>query len=142
MLRLAALDAEDLGVLSVHLQDAIIRVRDIHYSRRAQRLTLFANRFAWEAAITSPVGGYQRRRSAITLDRITAARSQRIMTGEPDGVLSLLALQFEAAEEPSGTIVLRFAGGGEIRLDAECIEVRLDDIGAVWSTRNLPEHDR
>ena len=141
MLRLAALDAEDLGIFSLHLQDAIVRVRDLHYSRRAQRLTLFANRFAWEAAISSPVGDDQRRRAALTLDRITAARSLGIMTGEPDGVLSLLALQFEPGVEPSGAIVLRFAGGGEIRLEAECIEARLDDIGAVWSTRNRPDHE-
>jgi Protein of unknown function (DUF2948) len=142
LLKLAAFDAEDLGVLSAHLQDAIIRVRDIHFYRRSKRLTLFANRFAWEAAAASPVGDYQRRRSAVTFDRITNARSQRIVTGEPDGVLSLLSIVFEEAEPPSGILVLAFSGGGEIRLAAECVEARLDDIGAIWSTKNLPGHER
>jgi hypothetical protein len=142
MLKLAAFDAEDLGVLSAHVQDAIVRVRDIHYSRSLKRLTLFANRFAWEAAAASPIGGYQRRRAAVTFDRIASARSQWIITGEPDGVLSLLAIAFESADPPSGAIALKFSGGGEIRLSVECIEARLDDIGAIWSTRSLPSHER
>jgi hypothetical protein len=58
----------------------------------------------------------------------------------PDAVLDLLALTFRPSEPPSGTLVLALAGGGEIHLDVECIEVRLTDLGAAWSTDHRPHH--
>jgi hypothetical protein len=55
-------------------------------------------------------------------------------------VLELLAMTFEPAEEPSGVLTLLFAGGGAIRLEVECIEAELRDLGAAWRTRLKPEH--
>ena len=52
----------------------------------------------------------------------------------------LLAVTFEPAEEPSGTLTLQFAGGGAIRLQVECIEAELRDLGAAWATRSKPQH--
>ena len=57
-----------------------------------------------------------------------------------DAVLSLLAVTFEPADEPSGTLTLHFAGGGAVRLLVECVEAELRDLGAAWSTRVKPEH--
>jgi hypothetical protein len=49
-------------------------------------------------------------------------------------------MTFEPAEEPSGVLTLLFAGGGAIRLEVECIEAELRDLGAAWRTRLKPEH--
>ena len=49
-LKLAALDAEDLEILSAHLQDAILKVRDLHWLPSEKRFVLEMNRFAWETA--------------------------------------------------------------------------------------------
>ena len=42
---------------------------------------------------------------------------------------------------PAGVIELRFAGGGTVRLEVECIEVRLEDLGAAWAAAAKPEHE-
>jgi hypothetical protein len=52
-----------------------------------------------------------------------------------------MTISFIAGEEPSGTIVLSFSGGGRISLEVECIEARLADLGPAWTTSNLPSHD-
>ena len=52
----------------------------------------------------------------------------------------MLALTFETAEEPSGAITLHFAGGGAVRLEVECIEAELRDLGAAWRARSKPVH--
>ena len=53
----------------------------------------------------------------------------------------MLAIRFVLEDAPAGEIELNFAGGATIRLKVECIEAALNDLGAVWETRTLPEHD-
>ncbi len=48
MLKLAALDAEDLAVLSAHMQDALVRAGDLAFNRSRQQFALVANRYAWD----------------------------------------------------------------------------------------------
>jgi hypothetical protein len=49
LLRLLALDQEDLAIVSAHLQDAVVRVGDIAYLPKERRFALLARRFDWEA---------------------------------------------------------------------------------------------
>jgi hypothetical protein len=138
-LKLIALDTEDLRVLSCHLQDAVIRVEDMAYIKDEMRFAALASRFDWECAQRA-AGDYQRRHSGLRFERVTGAQVQGIDLKNKDAVLSLLAVTFEPAEEPSGTLTLHFAGGGAVRLQVECVEAELRDLGAAWSTRVKPEH--
>jgi hypothetical protein len=138
-LKLIALDAEDLRVLSCHLQDAVIRVEDMAYIRDEMRFAALASRFDWECAARA-AGEYQRRHSGLRFERVRSAQVQGIDLNNKDAVLSLLAVTFEPADEPSGTLTLHFAGGGAVRLQVECVEAELRDLGAAWSTRVKPEH--
>lgn len=141
-LKLIALDPEDLRVLSCHLQDAVIRVEDMAYIKDEMRFAALASRFDWECA-ERPAGEYQRRRAGVRFERVMGAQVQGVDIKQKDAVLSLLAITFEpAAEPPSGTLTLHFAGGGAVRLQVECIEAELRDLGAAWSTRVKPEHAR
>jgi hypothetical protein len=141
-LKLAALDEEDLLVLSAHVQDAILRVGDLIWSPSAHRFALAMNRFAWET-----VDGerrkvpYQRRRAAMHFDRVIAVKSVGIDRSLPNAILSLLAVEFTAGDAPAGEVRLLFAGGCEIRLSVECIEAQLADLGAAWQTNARPAHD-
>ena len=54
VLKLTALDADDLAVISAQMQDAVILAGDIRYLRRAGKLALVANRFAWDEAGRRP----------------------------------------------------------------------------------------
>jgi len=41
---------------------------------------------------------------------------------------------------PDGTVELAFAGGGTIRLAVECLEARMQDLGAAWAAKATPAH--
>ena len=139
-LKLIALDAEDLRILSGHLQDAVIRVGDMAYLKEGMRFAAIANRFDWEGAVKSKDDEFQRRRTGLRFERVKSAQVQGIDLKKKDLVLVLLAVAFEPGDEPEGTLILHFAGGGAIRLGVECIEAELRDLGAVWSTQHKPEH--
>ena len=140
-LRLIALDADDLAVLSAYVQDAVLKVGDMSWMRREKRFILAMNRFAWDA-----LGGsrrkrdYQRRRAALHFARVESIRSVGIDRAVPETVLELLAVRFEPREEPSGDVLLDFAGGATVRLSVECLEVQLTDLGPTWSTAHVPRH--
>lgn len=137
-LKLAALDAEDLAVLSAHLQDAVLKVGAMHYLPVEQRFAVTLNRFDWLETDMKP---YRRRQSALVLDRVSGVRSQCIKRDAEDAILELLAIEFCQGDAPSGHIELIFAGGGAVRLEVECIEARLADLGPAWETGCQPAHD-
>ena len=55
-------------------------------------------------------------------------------------MLNLLAVQFEETEAPSGVVHLTFSGGGMLRLDVECLEAELADLGPAWTASACPAH--
>lgn len=147
-LKLMAVDEEDLGILSAHCQDAVVRGADVTYRIGERRFVLVLNRFVWEketARRRSPFRSraeHERRRSVLHFDRVTAVSSRGLSKDDPDAVLALLAVLFHPADAPSGTVELVFAGGAAIRLSVECIEAQLADVGGAWSTPSRPDHER
>lgn len=135
-LKLLALDAEDLDVISATTQDAIVRVGDMGYAQGDKRFALLMNRYAWEE------GGKkgQRKRTALHFDRVEAVQAAGFNPEARDGVLDLLAIRFTPGNDPAGTIELSFAGGGSVRLTVECLEARLQDLGVAWAAKQKPEH--
>jgi hypothetical protein len=55
-------------------------------------------------------------------------------------VLSLLAVTFEPTTAPEGYVTLHFADGGAIRLNVECIEAEMKDLGPIWRVDFKPQH--
>jgi len=141
-LKLHALDEEDLQVISAHLQDAIMRVQEMTYLPRQQRLAAVLNRFDWLDAErgSGKRGRYQRRQAALRFDRVLDAKIQNIDKRRNDGVFELLTIQFHPSDPPSGDVLLIFAGDAAIRLTVECIEAELRDLSAAWRARSKPEH--
>jgi hypothetical protein len=139
-LKLAALDEEDLAVVSAHVQDSVLKVADMAYLPKEGRFVVAMNRFIWEQA-DGKRRSYERRRAALTFDRVGAAKTSRIRRDRGEAVLELLAIEFDPSDPPAGAIELIFAGGGVVRLEVECIEARLADLGAAWATAAKPSHD-
>jgi hypothetical protein len=139
-LTLAAEDAEDLEIISARLQDAVAQVKDLVWLPKSRRFAGLFNRFKWEDAKK----GDLRVRARLYFDDVTSVKSQHIRRDVPDGVMSLLAIQYKAngAEDPSGTITLMFAGGAEIRLDVESVNAGLTDVSGDWAALGRPDHDR
>lgn len=142
-LRLLALDAEDLAVISAHLQDAVGLVGDMAYLPREQRFAAIINRFDWaNAHAEGPAQSvpHVRRRAAIRFERVRAARVQGLDLKAKRQHLSLLAISFDPTDLPAGHITLLLAGGAAIRLEVECIEAELRDLGGAWAAKSRPDH--
>ncbi|WP_417672044.1 DUF2948 family protein [Roseibium sp.] len=140
-LKLAALDAEDLQVVSAHVQDAVLTVGDIRFLPKEQKAVFAMNRFAWDREADKRTRQHERRRSALGVSQVRSMKSIGIKQDAKGAVLELLAVTFEEDEAPGGHLRLDFAGGGALVLAVDCIEVQLADLGAAWATPNLPSHD-
>lgn len=136
-LKLIALDADDLSVMSAHLQDAVLKVADVAWLPAEKRFALAVRRFDWEGV---PRGQHRRRLTALHFDRVLAVRSTGIDKQLPDRVLSLLAIGFSESDGPQGDVTLHFSDGAAIRLSVECIEAQMKDLGPVWEALAKPDH--
>ena len=140
-LKLLALDADDLAIISAHMQDAVFKVGDLSFSARSGLFSLAANRFVWEKAART-TKSFERRRAALSFKRVEAVRSIGFDRGKAEEVMSLLAIRFvPRGEGPDGVIELVLAGGGMLALEVECIEAQLADTGGAWETTARPEHE-
>ena len=139
LLKLVALDGDDIEVLSAHAQDSVVKVGDIMWRPAERRLIVVINRFDWESA-QSPAPPYRRRRAALRFERVNAFKHRNIACSDKDAVLNLLAVEFSPTDAPAGHVVLTFSGGAALRLDVECLEAELADLGPVWATAACPAH--
>ena len=136
-LRLLAEDADDLAVISAALQDAVTRIGDIRFERRARRLTIAFNRFRWEAAD----GDGERVLSGFQLGGVQNVRARNLRREARDAVLELLAMTFEPAGAPGGRITFAFADGGDLAVEVECIDAALADLCQPWRAPHRPGHE-
>jgi Protein of unknown function (DUF2948) len=138
-LKFIALDADDLAVVSTHLQDAVVKVADVVWMPKDKRLVIGLNRFDWEATL-EPNPQYRRRRSALRFDRVLGFKCRQVTPGDKEAILNLLAIEFAESDTPGGVVTLIFSGNAALRLEVECLEVELADLGAVWTTTTCPGH--
>ena len=138
-LKLLALDREDVEVVSAHLQDAVVKAADIHWRPNERRVVVGLNRFDWEAA-TGGSPEFRRRRAALRFERVSACKCRDVASADKDKVLNLLAVAFEETDQPAGVVTLTFSGGAALRLEVECLEAELADLGPVWVTECCPDH--
>ena len=131
-LRLLAEDADDLHIISAALQDAILRPVDIVWEPQARRVTLALSRFCWEC-------GGTRVMAAMQFGDVLSVKSRRLPRG-PEHALELLALDFLPGEAPGGRVIMMFAGGGDLRIDVECLDAVLTDLSERWPAKVAPTH--
>lgn len=141
LLRLMAEDMADLDIIGAAVQDALVRVGEISFDKKARRFTVMLNRFRWEAA--GEKGPYERVRAALSFDGVLGVKSRRVRHDRDEALASLLSIGFIPEEEPPGGVVrLLLAGGGEIAIDVECLDAVLIDTGPSWPTPRRPDHER
>lgn len=139
-LKLIALDAEDLDVISATTQDAIVRTAEMGYARADRRFALLMNRFAWEDGQQEASKTGIRKRAAMHFDHVTGVKASGFDPAAPEGTLELLTIRFTEIDTPSGHVDLTFAGGGTVRLEVDVLEARLADLGAAWAAKAKPAH--
>lgn len=135
--KLAAADAEDLGILSARLQDAVAQLKNVTWLPKKRRFAAVVNRLQWEA------GGKTRVRAGLHFDGVLKVQSQKVKLGAGEAIVSLLALRFEpnGGEDPGGIIEIVLAGGGAFRLTVECIDAELADMTGPWAACGKPDHE-
>ncbi len=139
LLKLVAFDGEDIEVVSAHLQDAVVVVGDIIWLPAEKRLVVALNRFDWIGALcATPV--CRRRRAALRFERVETFKARGIDAAAKAEVLNLLAIDFEESAPPGGSVTLNFSGGGALRLEVECVEAELADLGPMWAAVRCPGH--
>jgi hypothetical protein len=134
-LKLTALDADDLGVVSAAVQDSLVAVRDCAHFADEKRFVLLLNRFCWEADPGIEMA-YWRTHSALVFNEVTAVHHRNIPLDRPDRVLELLAV----AQESPASVAIRFAAGRAIRLEIGRLACHLGDVGEPWPTPWKPAH--
>ena len=55
-------------------------------------------------------------------------------------MLNLLDIEFAETNAPSGVVTINFSGGAALRLEVECLEAELADLGPSWRTAACPVH--
>ncbi|MBS0386075.1 MAG: DUF2948 family protein [Proteobacteria bacterium] len=139
-LKLLAEDAADLDVIAAAAQDALVRMGDVSFDKRAHRFTAVINRFRWETA--GEHGPFERVRSALSFESVLAVKSRKVRHDSPDALAAVLQIGFAPSEDaPGGVVQVVLAGGGEIMLNVECLDALLMDIGAPWRTPRRPDHE-
>ncbi|MEM9470619.1 MAG: DUF2948 family protein [Pseudomonadota bacterium] len=138
-IKIAALDEEDLAVISAHLQDAVFAVGDLRWMKKTSKLSVVANRYVH---FGNKSGTGERRLCGVQISRVRRVSARNITMSDETAIVSLLAMTFIPGEQaPEGTIELSFAGGGAVRVEVECIEVAMADLSAAWPARARPDHD-
>lgn len=136
-LRLIALDTEDLAIISANLQDLLVKVADMAYLPHSKRFALVAARFDWVAAAE---GKNERCRTGLHFERVLKATRAGFDQNAKETCLSLLSVVYTAIDLPAGHVTLTFSGGAALRLDVECLEAQMHDIGPRWPAKTCPAH--
>lgn len=143
-LYLAAMDPEDLQVLSALTQDAVFPITEMRWQPRARRFALLINRFRWEDLPAAERRGRkpERVQSLLVVDNVLKAASQGFDRSDKDLILSLLAVTFEPGEDGTGDVLLTLAGDGAVRLSVEALEVTIKDVTRpyVAPSGKAPDH--
>lgn len=141
-LRLIAFDRDDIEVVSTHLQDAVVKIGDIHWLAAQHRVVVACNRFDWEEVACGCGAEYHRRRTALRFDRVLSFKARGVSPADKDAVLNLLAVEFSETASPGGTVTLTFSGGAVARIEVECLECEMADLGPAWATACCPDHSQ
>lgn len=136
-LRLIALDTEDLAIISANLQDSCVKVADMAYLPRSKRFALVAARFDW---VEAAEGKNERCRTGLHFERVLKATYTGFEQNAKDTCLSLLSVVYLTKDAPAGYVMLTFSGGAAVRLDVECLEAQMHDIGPRWPAKTCPDH--
>lgn len=147
-LRLMAQSAEEVDILSAMLQDSLIRISDIVWSRKKRSLGINLQRYRWEGASTETADGPgERVACSLCIDCAMRVRSLGLIQGSSSQAGYLLRLAYEQHKNKDeqgscggGVVRLLFAGGDEIQVEVECIDIRIADVSDPWPAEARPTH--
>ena len=139
-LKLLAKNQDDLKVISAHLQDSIVTVKDIIFLKQNRTFIMIVNRFMWEDIEKGVFRDRKRIRCAIKFEEVVKVESKNINQKNRNKPLECLAIKSSIAEDESHKIKIFFAGDSIITIVVEVINVILQDLGKSWRAKYIPKH--
>ena len=138
LLKLRAMDSEDVQVISAVLQDAIVPVCDMAFQEEDKNFVIVTQRLRRENA--EPV---DRICCALTIRGVKTVQTQGIDLRASDRILDLLAIMINDVQPEQGAQVLSliFAGDAKIRLEVADWSALAEDFGEPWPAMCNPCHD-
>ncbi len=138
-LKLLALNDDDLKVLSAHLQDSVLLVKDMIFLKKSRTFLMMVNRFMWEDIELGIFRENKRIRCAVKFENVLEVKSRNISQKKKDKILELLSIDSEVKNNKK-ELLITFAGNNEIVLMVEEINILLDDVGIPWKVTHVPKH--
>ena len=140
-LKLIARTDNDLRVISAHLQDSIASIENIASLKKNHIFLMQLNRFMWEDVEKGVFRKNKRIRTVLKFDNVTSVFSKNIPKKRDDNFLDCLTIETNKLPNNNYEIKLIFSGNAAIKVIVEVIEVKLDDQGDFWESKNKPKHN-
>ena len=140
-LKLLATSDKDLSVIAAHLQDSIVLPKDIANLKKNRIFLIQLNRFMWEDVEKGIFRKNKRIRTVLKFDNVISVLSKNIIIKNNKNFLDFLTIESSLMPDKSYEIKLIFSGDAIIKINAEVIDVTLDDQGAPWESKTQPKHD-
>jgi hypothetical protein len=139
-LRLLAVEAADLDVISAAVQDGVFALKDAVWRPRARRFAVRLQRYRWETASDGASG--ERVEAVLAFESVLSVKAAKVALGRPEAVASILSVSMApGSEPPGGAVEIALAGGGSIRLEVDCLDAALADIGTPRAAVRQPDHE-
>ena len=139
-LKLLGNNKEDLKVISAHLQDSIVTVKDIAFLQKNRTFVMIVNRFMWEDVEKGVFRANKRIRCAVKFEEVLEVKSHNINQKNKKKSLEYLAIKCSSNTDETYNIKIFFAGDSVITLLSEAIEVFMRDLGKPWYVKHVPLH--
>ena len=139
-LKLIGKNEDDLKIISAHLQDSIVTVKDIVFLKRNRSFVMIVNRFMWEDVEKGVFRQNTRIRCAVKFEEVIKVESKNINQKNKNKPLECLAIKCSSIFEETYKIKIFFAGNSIITIISEVIEVALHDLGKPWNVKHIPIH--
>ncbi len=135
-LKLRAIDQDDLGVIAAFLQDSIAGVAEMAYLPEESRFVLVVSRFRWERALDAVAEDvFERVSCAITVEAAQEPKYRGFSLTDRSRMMPLLTVTYDNRD-----VVLAFGGGAAVKLKVDRLDLRMEDFGSGWPTKQKPEH--
>ena len=139
-LRLQAVSASDLEVLSALMQDSIVPIGDILYTPSQKKIIMMVQRFRWElikdAEKKEELSAYQRCLCVLKIDGVESVRTQFIDINDRSQFLNFLSFYLNNKH-----LDLQFSGSKTIRIDINALKLTAEDVGKSWPSSKRPIHE-
>ena len=140
-LKVLASSDKDLRVIAAHLQDALVSIKDIANLKKNRIFLIQLNRFMWEDVEKGLFRKNKRIRTVVKFENVTNVSSKNINLNLDKRFLDFLTIESNLLPDKSYELNLIFSGNAIIKINAEVIDVTLDDQGSPWESKTEPKHN-